>query len=409
MVVVNHHLFFADVVLRDEGVSELLPIVQHGDLRRGAPAAGHRDACSSARQVAAGQLVELARDARMGLRAAARDVAPTCRMRAPDARQGGARAAPGVSGDGWALSRDAGAGAARVRGRRSTGSPTALDRAAQRRSSQCGAQRGTRTGCAQRAGGGSARSRAGATAASDAEAGGTQGGRWIDVTRQVAAAGVRRFRSRRTVPRQVEGARGRGSSPRRRCRSGGTSRTSRDQLGLAEAATRAWAEPLRLREAGAAVRAARPARRSQHAGYTRSGGRGGAAGCSRRAAAALSCSSPRCARCAHARERRDALARARLDYPLLGAGRRLAHASCSCAFPRARQRGAARQPTSFWEGVDVRGEALSLVVIDKLPFAPPDDPVLAARIDALRAEGGNPFIELQLPQAMLRSSRVPAG
>jgi len=57
---------------------------------------------------------------------------------------------------------------------------------------------------------------------------------------------------------------------------------------------------------------------------------------------------------------------------------------------------------SFWEGVDVRGEALSLVVIDKLPFAPPDDPVLAARIDALRAKGGNPFMELQLPQAILQ-------
>jgi ATP-dependent DNA helicase DinG len=45
---------------------------------------------------------------------------------------------------------------------------------------------------------------------------------------------------------------------------------------------------------------------------------------------------------------------------------------------------------------------LSLVVIDKLPFAPPDDPVLAARIDGMRAEGGNPFMELQLPQAVLQ-------
>jgi ATP-dependent DNA helicase DinG len=51
--------------------------------------------------------------------------------------------------------------------------------------------------------------------------------------------------------------------------------------------------------------------------------------------------------------------------------------------------------------VDVRGEALSVVVIDKLPFAPPDDPVLAARIEAIRARGGNPFTELQLPQAVL--------
>jgi ATP-dependent DNA helicase DinG len=57
---------------------------------------------------------------------------------------------------------------------------------------------------------------------------------------------------------------------------------------------------------------------------------------------------------------------------------------------------------SFWEGVDVRGEALSVVVIDKLPFAPPDDPVLAARIEAIRAREGNPFTELQLPQAVLQ-------
>ena len=64
---------------------------------------------------------------------------------------------------------------------------------------------------------------------------------------------------------------------------------------------------------------------------------------------------------------------------------------------------------SFWEGVDVRGEALSLVLIDKLPFAPPDDPVLAARLDALRARGGNPFVDFQLPQAVLRSSRAPAA
>jgi ATP-dependent DNA helicase DinG len=56
---------------------------------------------------------------------------------------------------------------------------------------------------------------------------------------------------------------------------------------------------------------------------------------------------------------------------------------------------------SFWEGVDVRGEALSLVVIDKLPFAPPDDPVLSARIDRLRNEGRNPFIEYQLPRAVI--------
>ncbi|MFA7386282.1 MAG: ATP-dependent DNA helicase [Thiohalobacteraceae bacterium] len=56
---------------------------------------------------------------------------------------------------------------------------------------------------------------------------------------------------------------------------------------------------------------------------------------------------------------------------------------------------------SFWEGVDVRGEALSLVLIDKLPFASPGDPVLQARIDASRAAGGNPFFEIQVPEAVI--------
>jgi ATP-dependent DNA helicase DinG len=56
---------------------------------------------------------------------------------------------------------------------------------------------------------------------------------------------------------------------------------------------------------------------------------------------------------------------------------------------------------SFWEGVDVKGDALSLVVIDKLPFAPPDDPVLAARIEHLNRSGRNAFMEFQLPQAVI--------
>ncbi len=56
---------------------------------------------------------------------------------------------------------------------------------------------------------------------------------------------------------------------------------------------------------------------------------------------------------------------------------------------------------SFWEGVDVRGEALSLVVIDKLPFAPPDDPVLAARMEALQKKGLSPFAVHQLPHAVI--------
>lgn len=56
---------------------------------------------------------------------------------------------------------------------------------------------------------------------------------------------------------------------------------------------------------------------------------------------------------------------------------------------------------SFWEGVDVPGEALSCVIIDKLPFEVPSDPVMMARMDAIQAQGGNPFFDFQVPRAIL--------
>jgi ATP-dependent DNA helicase DinG len=56
---------------------------------------------------------------------------------------------------------------------------------------------------------------------------------------------------------------------------------------------------------------------------------------------------------------------------------------------------------SFWEGVDVPGDALSMVIIDRLPFSPPGEPLQAARMEAVEARGGRPFDELQVPQAAL--------
>lgn len=57
--------------------------------------------------------------------------------------------------------------------------------------------------------------------------------------------------------------------------------------------------------------------------------------------------------------------------------------------------------SSFWEGVDVEGESLQLVIMDKLPFSVPDDPLIKARVELLKSRGGNPFMELSVPQAAL--------
>jgi len=56
---------------------------------------------------------------------------------------------------------------------------------------------------------------------------------------------------------------------------------------------------------------------------------------------------------------------------------------------------------SFWEGVDVRGDALSVVMIDRLPFAPPDDPVVAARVERMTQAGQDAFMAYQVPEAVI--------
>jgi ATP-dependent DNA helicase DinG len=95
----------------------------------------------------------------------------------------------------------------------------------------------------------------------------------------------------------------------------------------------------------------------------------------------------------------QAIAEMALDYPILAQG----------SAPRSQLLDQFRQTahsvlfatSSFWQGVDVVGEALSCVIIDKLPFASPGDPITAARIDAIRARGGDPFGEYQVPLAIL--------
>ncbi len=89
----------------------------------------------------------------------------------------------------------------------------------------------------------------------------------------------------------------------------------------------------------------------------------------------------------------------RLPYPLLVQGA----LPKTALLKRFRQLGNAilLGTASFWEGVDVRGEALSCVIIDRLPFAAPNDPIMQARIEVLRQRGENPFTTCQLPQAVI--------
>lgn len=89
----------------------------------------------------------------------------------------------------------------------------------------------------------------------------------------------------------------------------------------------------------------------------------------------------------------------RIDHPLLVQGTR----SKAALLDQFKELGNAvlLATASFWEGVDVRGDALSCVIIDKLPFASPGDPVLKARMSAIEKQGRNPFFEHQLPSAII--------
>ena len=385
VVVINHHLFFADVVLRDEGISELLPACNTVifDEAHQLPETAR---LFFGETVSSTQLVELARDARAELRAAGgaspelEALANRMEKAARDLRLALGETANRLS---WSQ-------ALRLPG--FADSLEILQRCLRQLQEPLEAQAERSEGlaaCARRA----ATALAGVARMRETEP--ADEVRWVEVFAHGARLHVTPLSSAELFSRQMS------DHPRAWIFTSATLAMGEEfghftrELGLGEAATRRWASPFDFpRQAllylpkglpgdpndaaftDAVIDAALPV-------IEASGGR-----------AFLLFTTLRALRRAHER------LKGALPYPLLvqGTGSR----SELLARFRALGNAVLLGSQSFWEGVDVRGEALSVVVIDKLPFAPPDDPVLAARIEAIRAREGNPFTELQLPQAVLQ-------
>ncbi|MDH4190479.1 MAG: ATP-dependent DNA helicase [Betaproteobacteria bacterium] len=390
IVVVNHHLFFADVMLRDEGIAELLPACNTVifDEAHQLPDTARM---FFGETVSSAQLIELARDVRLELRAA-----------------GGAspeldRLALRVDKAARDLRLAAGEEPAR-RAWREVVAQRVFAEALHALDAALGALSAPLAAQAERSEGLEACARRGAELAERLARLGTAQEpntvRWVEVFAHAVQLHLTPLSSAELFTRQRE------SMPRAWIFTSATLAVGEDfnhftrELGLDDADARRWespfdypnqalfyaprglpADPNDPAYTAAVIDAAWPVLRA-------SGGR-----------AFLLFTSLRALRRAH-EFIAERIAREGVDYPLLVQGT----GSRSELLERFRTLGNAvlLGSQSFWEGVDVRGEALTLVVIDKLPFAPPDDPVLAARIDAMRAAGGNPFTGIQLPHAVLQ-------
>ena len=383
VVVINHHLFFADVVLRDEGVSELLPACNTVvfDEAHQLPETAR---LFFGETVSSAQLIDLARDARAELRAAG-GASPEVERLASRLDKA-ARDLRLVFGE--APARLAWAQALRLAGFADALQLVQKALKALRAPLELQAERSEGLeSCARRAG------VAAAALARMLETEPLEEVRWVEVFAHAVRLHTTPLSSAELFSRQMD------DHPRAWIFTSATLAVGEDfghftrELGLPQAAARRWASPFDFpRQALLYLPKGLPADPNE-AAYTdavvdaalpvleASGGR-----------AFLLFTTLRALRRAHERLRA-------LRFPLLVQGT----GSRSELLARFRSLGNAvlLGAQSFWEGVDVRGDALSVVVIDKLPFAPPDDPVLAARIEAIRARDGNPFTELQLPQAVL--------
>ena len=388
LVVVNHHLFFADLALRDEGVSELLPACNTVIFDE-AHQLPETATLFFGESVSTAQLTELARDTRVEAAAAAKDFAAL-----PEAAQAVDRAARDVriaSGDevGRAPARD-------LEARREFG--LRLDALLEK----LGALEGLLEFQADRSEGLNNCWQRCMELSTQLKRWRTEQGadvvRWAEVFQHSLQLHATPLSTAEVFRKQVAG------SARAWIFTSATLSVRRDfshytqALGLDEAQAQSWDSPFDYpSQALLYVPERMPGPNSE--GYTAkvveavmpvlqaSGGR-----------AFLLFTSLRAMREAHGLLV-EQFARHKLDFPLLlqGEGAR------SELLERFRKLGNAVlvASQSFWEGVDVRGEALSLVMIDRLPFSPPDDPVLAARIDRLNAQGRNAFMEYQLPEAVI--------
>ena len=389
VVVINHHLFFADVMLRDEGVAELLPACNTliFDEAHQLPETAR---LFFGERLSSAQLAELGRDARVELRAAGGASAELERLAQKLERA--ARELRLAFGDGSGRFAWKQAGAREGFSAALGALGAALEALAAPLADQAERSEGLAS-CARRLE--EARAVLARLTGDDPQ----DMVRWAEVTGHAALLHITPLSSAELFRRQMQ------DSPRAWIFTSATLAVGEDfshfkrELGIEECVARTWPSPFDYEhqallylprglppdpnDAGftaAVVDAAVPILRA-------SGGR-----------AFLLFTTHRALRRAH-ELLAERLPREQLDLPLLVQGT----GSRSQLLERFRELGNAvlLGAASFWEGVDVRGEALSVVLIDKLPFAPPDDPVLAARIEALRARGGNPFIEFQLPQAIL--------
>ena len=388
VVVVNHHLFFADVMLRDEGVAEILPACNTVIFDE-AHQLPETASLFFGQSVSTTQLVDLARDARIEAATSAKDAAELPVM---------ASALEKAARDLRLAFEDSGSRlpAVALRNRKTvtealTVATEKLTHLAETLHAQAARSEGL-TQCFERADGLRAQL-AGWREDSDASL-----VRWVEVFHQSVQFNATPLSIAEIFRKQVEAQAKAWVFTSATLSVNGNFAHYVNELGIESAQTESWASPFDFANQGllyvpqqlpepntpdytrAVVEAALPAVEAS------------------RGRAFLLFTSLRAMREAHGLLTEE-FKRRGWDYPLLVQG----EGSRTELLLRFRELGNAVLigSQSFWEGIDVRGDALSLVMIDKLPFAPPDDPVLSARIEKINAEGRNAFMEYQLPRAVI--------